>query len=525
MSSQPWHKNTAVFALVCLLIPPLGIVLLWLRPGGIFSRLTVTGALLALTFVQLFTFYGMRTELDGSGRWPIGFTFASPESHYETLERVRAEAKAAAPLESPLETVERTEVANLDVPEPVSPAEPATEQTSSPLPPATIYDAYWTDYRGPNRDGHYAATPIRADWPADGLPELWRQTIGGGYASVVIADGRVFTIEQRRQDEVVAAYDFETGRELWTRAWPGLFQEPMGGDGPRATPTWNEGKIYALGAEGELQCLDAATGKLIWRKNILADHDAPNLQWAMSAAPLVVDDKLIVLPGGRSGNSIAAYDKETGALLWTSLDDRAAYVSPMLATLAGRRQVVVLTATRIVSVAPEDGSLLWEHPWATHQGINSSQPLVLDENHLFVSSGYGQGAVLLRISAEGSGLQSEEVWANNSLRAKFNSPVLHEGLIYGLDEGILVCLDPRTGQRKWKGGRYGFGQVLLASGHLIVLTEQGDVVLVRATPESHQEVTRFSALRGKTWNNPAIAKGRLIVRNQTEMASYDLRVP
>jgi outer membrane protein assembly factor BamB len=349
--------------------------------------------------------------------------------------------------------------------------------------------------------------------------------VGGGYASVVIAESRIFTIEQRREEEVVAAYEFDTGKELWTHSWPAHFQESMGGPGPRATPIWHAGKVYALGAEGEMRCLRADTGALVWKKNILSDNGVSNLQWAMSAAPLIVDEKVVVLPGGSRGRSIAAYNKNTGEPVWKSLDDRQSYTSPMLVHLAGRRQILVVSGSRLLAVTPEDGALLWSYRWEPSPDINASQPIVVDENHVFVSSAYGQGAALVKITARDGSLQAEEIWRNTLMKNKFNSSVLHEGNIYGLDEGILACVDARTGERRWKGGRYGFGQVLLADGHLIVLTERGDLVLVKATPEAHQEVASFSALSGKTWNNPAIADGRLIVRNQTEMASYDIRRP
>jgi outer membrane protein assembly factor BamB len=195
----------------------------------------------------------------------------------------------------------------------------------------------------------------------------------------------------------------------------------------------------------------------------------------------------------------------------------------MLATLAGRRQIVLISALRALGVAVEDGSLLWSYPWTTDYDINAAQPLIVDRDHIFVSSGYGHGAALLNIRPQGDAFRAAEVWKNNNMKNKFNSSVLHEGYVYGLDEGILACVDVRTGERKWKGGRYGFGQLLVADGHLIVLTERGEVALVKATPESHQELASFSALSGKTWNNPALAGGRLIVRNQTEMACYDLR--
>jgi len=242
----------------------------------------------------------------------------------------------------------------------------------------------------------------------------------------------------------------------------------------------------------------------------------------MAASPLVVDDKVIVLPGGASGNSVVAYNKLTGAPVWKTLNDRQAYVSPMLVTLGGRRQILVVSSSRAVGLAPEDGSLLWSYPWDTDMGINCAQPIMVSNNRFFISAGYGKGAALVEISGAGKNFTARAIWENINMKNKFNSSVLHQGYVYGLDEGILTCVDVNTGERKWKGGRYGYGQVLLASGHLIVMTDSGELVLLRATPEQPSEIARFQALEGKTWNYPAIANGRLLVRNANEMAAYNI---
>lgn len=383
----------------------------------------------------------------------------------------------------------------------------------------------WSDFRGPGRDGIYGG-PIRTDWPREGLRPLWKQPVGAGYASFVAADRRVFTIEQRRNQEVAAAYDLQTGRELWTNAWNAFFQESMGGDGPRATPTYHQGRVYALGAEGELRVLDAATGKLVWRRNILSDNGASNISWGVSASPLIVDDKVIVQPGGTGGKSIAAYARENGAPVWTALNDEAAYTSPMLVTLGGVRQILAVTATRIVGLTPENGTLLWEYPWDTYMGINVAQPILFSRNgrdRIFISAGYGHGAAVFELTpAAGGRMQAKTVWENQRMKNKFTSSVLHNGNIYGLDESILASVNVDTGEQNWKGGRYGYGQIMLAGDHLIVLTEEGDLVLVRATPARHEEVARFAAIEGKTWNHPAIAGGTLLVRNIQEMAAFDI---
>jgi len=277
-----------------------------------------------------------------------------------------------------------------------------------------------------------------------------------------------------------------------------------------------------LGATGELRSLNASTGAVRWSKNILSDNGADNLQWAMAASPLIVDDKVIVLPGGTSGKSVVAYNKVTGAPIWKAQNDRQAYVSPMLVNLAGRRQILVVSSERVFGLAPEDGALLWSQSWDTDMGINVSQPIIVDKNRFFISSGYGKGAALVEISGSGNSFQARNVWTNINMKNKFNSSVVNDGYVYGLDEGILTCLDLNTGARKWKGGRYGYGQVLVASGHLIVMSDTGELALVKASPDAYTEVAKFTALDGKTWNYPAIAGGKLFVRNAKEMAVYKI---
>ena len=284
--------------------------------------------------------------------------------------------------------------------------------------------------------------------------------------------------------------------------------------------------MYALGAEGELRVLDAAKGTMVWRRNILSDNGASNLSWGMSAAPLIVDDAVIVLPGGTSRSSVVAYNKATGAPVWKSLNDEASYTSPMLVTLGGVRQILAVTATRVVGLVPETGAMLWEYPWSTFNGINVAQPIVFTRNgrdRIFMSASYGHGAAVFELTRSGNRFQAATIWENERMKNKFTSSVLHNGHIYGLDESILASVNADTGELNWKGGRYGYGQLVLAGNHLVVLTEDGDVVLVNATPARHEEVARFPAIEGKTWNHPVIADGKLLVRNLQEMAAFDIR--
>ena len=460
-----------------------------------FGGLVVIGALLYGV--------GLRVVFNGSGNPQLMFT-KSADTRAAEIEAHRAAQRAQAPVAA-------------------APADAATVAPSAsptgdkPAAPVVTTSKHWTSFRGPDRDGHYRQHPIRTDW-GQALTPLWKQPVGGGYASFVVADGRAFTSEQRGGREMAAAYDLATGRELWTSAWNARFQSGMGGDGPRATPTWHDGTLYVIGGTGELRALDAATGRTLWQTNILADADAANIEHGLSNSPLVFDNLVVVQPGGDNGQSVVAYDRLTGKRVWSALDDRTSYASPMLVTVAGVRQILTFTEMRLVALSPENGKLLWEFPW----NVSIAQPLIAAPDRVFISS--EQGAAMLQLGVGSGGqLTPRELWRTNRMNNKFTSPVLHDGFIYGLDESILACIDAATGDLKWKGGRYGYGQVLLASGHLIVLTEEGELALVRADPKGHQEITRFPAIAGKTWNHPAMSDGILLIRNVEEMAAFNLR--
>lgn len=511
---MPWHQSAAVTVLASVLFPPLGLFLLWRNPAA-GRRLRVLGslAILLLGVVELFKVYGLRAQLDGSG---AGFIFSfKPRPSEQQQQQSSSPVPATAQPEAPTAAAEPVAVQAASSPAPALPPAPAPD-------PAPASRDYWTDFRGPNRLGIYDEMPILTDWPSGGLKRLWKLPVGGGYASFTVAQGRAYTIEQRKENEVVAAYDVNTGRELWTNSWKAHFSESMGGDGPRTTPVYEGGRVYALGAEGELRVLDAATGKAVWTKNILSDNGANNLTWAMSASPLVVDDKVIVLPGGRGGKSVVAYNKLNGARIWSSLDDEQAYTSPIAVTLAGKRQLVVVSAQRVMGLTLDAGQLLWELPWVTEYNVNATHPIVVSQNRFFISSGYDHGAAVVELTPDGDKFATRVVWQNKKMKNKFNDSVIYQGHIYGLDEGILACIDIETGAQKWKGGRYGYGQVLLASGHLVVLSERGELALVKADPSGHKELAKFDAISGKTWNNPAIAGGILLVRNTEEMAAFRL---
>jgi outer membrane protein assembly factor BamB len=508
MIHRDWLKNRIVIWLCVLLLPPLGIVLLWMRRD---SRLLtkLAGSLVALLFgvLHLVLFWNLHIEFDGGMAHPY-FAFKNPQKHNEEIEKLRLEEHSIDTSGMP---------GTLPAAVPAVPKESGSKP--KPKPQQESSSAYWTEYRGPGRTGIYAETEIMIEWPSGRLPQLWKRPVGGGYASVVVADGTIFTIEQRRQREVVAAYDLGSGKEKWIHGWEAEFGEPLGGNGPRATPVWHEGRIYALGAAGELRCLDAKSGKRIWSHNILSDNQAENLQWGMAASPLIVDNKIIVLPGGSAGKSIVAYDRLTGDPIWKALDDKQSYISPQLVALAGRKQLMVASQTRVIGLASDDGRTLWEFPWI-HEHARAAQPIVTGDNQFFISAGYGYGAALIEVFSNGEALDARILWKNTRMKNKFSSSVLYQGYIYGFDEAILACINAATGELQWKGGRYGYGQLLFASGHLIISSESGEVALVKASPEKYEELARFQAIEGKTWNVPAIADGRLIVRNGSEMACF-----
>jgi outer membrane protein assembly factor BamB len=452
----------------------LGIVLLALLCGGALPRLLLKRAGL---------------QLEWRGGYVPTLTRGMPTSDYDAVERDRA-GHAGTPV-----TASASEATN----------------------------AYWTGFRGPRRDGHYDERPILTNWPSTGLRLLWRQPVGGGFGSFAIAKGLVFTIEQRRDEEVVAAYELASGREVWTHRWKADFKGTNGDEGPRTTPTYSEGRLYALGALGELRCLEAATGKLVWSRNVATENRAPPLDHGVSASPLVSDEKLIVLAGAGHGHSVVCYDKRDGKPLWGALDDMVGYVSPMLVTLAGQSQVAVCTTNRTVGLGLEDGKVLWGYDWRLLQDqLPITQPVLLGTNRFLLSAGYGTGCAAVEVARTASGLAARTLWRNTHLKNKFASSVFWEGNIYGLDEDILTCLGAETGDRKWKDGRYGYGQLILASGHLVILTDSGTLALVKATPLQHEELARFQAIRGKTWNPPAMAEGKLLVRNAAEMACFDI---
>ncbi|HJT34222.1 MAG TPA: PQQ-binding-like beta-propeller repeat protein [Pirellulales bacterium] len=377
------------------------------------------------------------------------------------------------------------------------------------------------------RGGHAVVDDVRLarDWSANPPRQVWRQPIGAGFSSFAVVGDLAVTQEQRGDDELIVCYQVPTGRPLWSHANRVRFKDPTG-DGPRATPTIDGQRVYALGATGILDCLDGATGELLWTHDTLAEHDLKNLEWGKSNSPLIYDELVIVTGGksadGKSGPSLIAFDKTSGEQVWQAGHDNAAYCTPELAVLADRSQIVIVNAGSVSGHDPTDGKLLWEYAWPG-QWPKVSQPVPLDGERLLVTAGYGLGAVLLKVEGDAeSSLSPAEVWKSKKMKPQFANVVLRDGFIYGLDDGVLACVGLANGERRWRKGRYGHGQILLVGDVLLIQAESGEVVLVEASPRRHHELTRFAAIEGKTWNNPALSGRRLLVRNDQEAACYEL---
>lgn len=401
------------------------------------------------------------------------------------------------------------------------------ESTSKPESTSFVLDAdspKFTDFLGVNRDGIVDGPALQTDLVAHPPKEIWRRPVGGGYAGCVLSGGLAIAIEQREENEVVVAMDLKTGKDVWTRAYPGHFKEDLGGNGPRATPTIAGNEVFALGASGLLVCLDLASGQEKWQTNILTDADAKNIQWGMSGAPLVVENRVIVNPGGEKLNcGLVAYDRTTGKKLWCGGKSPAGYSSPALTSLADTKQALIFDAWGLAGHDLDSGEELWRFEFKTFNGINVGQPITLPNNQVLVSAGYDAGAVLLNIKRDGGTWTAEQVWKSKTMKCKMGSCIYYEGHIYGLDDGILCCIDATNGKRKWKSGRYGHGQFVLRKNVLVIQAESGDLALVAADPEKFRELSKVPVLGGgKTWNAPALAGNLLLLKNHFEAVLLEL---
>lgn len=391
--------------------------------------------------------------------------------------------------------------------------------------PLELTQGDWSEFRGEKRDGRVEGVVIDTDWKTNPPKELWRRNIGPGWSSFCIVGTRLFTQEQRGEEEAVICYDAATGEIVWKHVDPTRFTEVVSGPGPRATPTFHEGRIYTLGARGILNALNANDGSSIWRRDLVVDAEASVPEWGFASSPLIVGDLVVVFAGG-GPKDVIAYDRESGTPRWTAEAGTLSYSSPQVFESPEGSQILMLTDQGIVSLAPTDGATIWKHDWPIEHVCRIVQPHVVAEDDgswtVLVGTGYGHGTRKLRVAHASDKWDVEEDWTSTKLKPYFNDFVSRDGYLYGFDGNILACIDLESGERAWKGGRYGSGQLLLLADQnlLLVVSEQGDLALVQADPDRFHELTRIPAIEGKTWNHPVVAHGKLYLRNSEEIACF-----
>lgn len=383
----------------------------------------------------------------------------------------------------------------------------------------TLRPGDWPAFRGTNRDGVVAGVRLADDW-AETLRPVWRRRVGPAWSSLLLVDGFLVTQEQHDDAEVITCYRAATGDEVWRDASDARFSDAVGGPGPRATPTFADGRIVACGAKGELRCLDAASGRRLWRVDLAAEASAPLPQWGYASSPLVTDGLVVAFAGGRLG--WVARRLENGEPAWERPGGRETYCSAQLVTLQGEPQILLCDQAGLRAVRPADGHVLWERLSNSAMGLPMLQAHVMPDGSLLAESLPG----VARFDVPANGGNVVDRWTSNALRPSFNDYVVHDGHIYGLDDGILCCLDASTGKRRWKKGRFGHGQMLYLAEEAaaLILTEAGELVRVPLAPAGLQEAGGCRVLDGKCWNHPIVSGDRVFVRNAEEMACYELRL-
>ena len=404
--------------------------------------------------------------------------------------------------------------------------EPSASTSGSNAPAAATdkgaaTTADWPGFRGPQRDGVVRGVRIDTDWAQKPPAAIWRRPIGPGWSSFAVRGNLFYTQEQRGEHEIVSCYDLTTGKPVWTHRDAARFYESNGGAGPRGTPTLSNDRVYTFGATGILNALDIRNGAAVWSRNAASDTKTKTPLWGFASSPLLVNDVIIVA----AASSLAAYDISNGNPRWFGPGGIGGYSSPHLVTIAGVVQVLLLNGEGMISVNPTDGTVLWKHVW---EGDSIVQPGITADGDILIGSGSGLGSEVgvlrLAVNKGANGWTATQRWTSAGLKPYFNDFVVHKDLAFGFDGSSLACIDLKDGSRKWKGGSFGHGQIVLLADQdlLIVVSEEGELALVRATADQFAEMARFKAIEGKTWNHPVVAGDVLLVRNSEEMAAFRL---
>jgi outer membrane protein assembly factor BamB len=395
----------------------------------------------------------------------------------------------------------------------------------------TVIAADWPQHLGPQRNGISAESGLLTAWPTTGLPEVWRVEGGAGMSGLAISQGRVVTMLQRNGKQLVVALDAANGTQLWQAAIGPSYQHPMG-DGPRATPTVMDNRVYAFSGEGHLLAIDLSDGGIAWRHDTVSQHQAQVAEYGMACSPLVVDDHVIVTVGAAAA-TVAAYECDSGRRVWQAgQDDPAGYSSPALLDVGGRQQVVVFTGKAALGVDHKSGEVLWRYPYTTNFNCNVATPLAY-QGQVFLSAGENHGSVLLSLDARGKGFGAQEVWESQGprsvMRNEWQTSILLDGHLYGMDNvggagpiTHLTCIEAATGKRSWQQVRFGKGNLIAADGKLFISTMEGELVVVLATPEKYTELGRAEVI-GSTRQAPALANGLLYLRDDQEIVCLDVR--
>jgi len=398
----------------------------------------------------------------------------------------------------------------------------------------------WPQYRGPQTAG-FSPERIAANWSAQAPKCLWRVPAPAGFSSFAVAQGRAFTVVSRRQGgglgEVCVALDADSGKELWATPtgvanYPGGgdsgTDDNKGGDGPRSTPAVEAGRVFVYSSDLVLHCLDAASGRRLWQRDIVAEFGGKNIGWKSAQSPLL-DGGLLCVAGGGAGQALLALDQATGAPVWKSGDDALTHATPVLATIHGVRQAIFMMQSGLVAVDAATGNPLWRFafPYST---CTACSPVVEDDL-VFCTAGYDIGGAVCRVVKNGQGFQATQLWrskGDKAVASLWSTPVCKDGYLYGMisfkqfGRGPLKCVDLNTGQVKWEQPGFGAGQVLLAGDKLLALTDEGQLVLVQPSPQAYKELARTKAVAGKCWSTPALSNGRLYIHSTKESACFDL---